>query len=53
MWKNIEKRLFSYLLMCKDIENIGYDMMSQWINKKFKEICLCGNKNKTSKNVPD
>ena len=54
MWNNVENHILSYLLMCKDIENIGYNIMSQWTKgkvqrkKHFEEI-----QNETSKNIPD
>ena len=40
MWNNVEKHLFSYVLMCKDIENIGYKTMSQWIKENFQRLFL-------------
>ena len=40
MWNNVENHLLLYLLMCKDIENLGYNMMSQWIKEKVKETLL-------------
>ena len=29
MWNNVENHMLSYVLMCKDIENIGYNIMFQ------------------------
>ena len=40
MWNNVENNVFSYVLMCKDIENTGYNIMSQWIKEKVKETLL-------------
>ena len=44
MWNNVENHFLSYGLICKDIENIGYNMLSQWIKEKVQRKIFWGNR---------
>ena len=40
MWNNVENHLLSYVLIFKDIDNIGYKTMSQRIKENVQRFVL-------------